>query len=223
MGKLQDYFVGNKGRLMKKWLHYFDIYERHFGRFVGQEVNLMEIGVFHGGSLQMWKHYFGDQATIYGLDVNPRVKSLEEDRIHILIGDQGNRKFWKGVKPSLPVFDIIIDDGGHTMDQQRITFEEMYPLLSPTGVYVVEDMHTSYWPRFGGGYERSDSFVEYSKRLIDKLNAWHSKDKRLTVDTFTESTWSMSYYDSVLVVEKRPIVRPSTISSGFPSWEKKHQ
>jgi hypothetical protein len=207
MGKLEDYFVGNKGRLMTKWLHYFDIYERHFGRFVGQEVNVLEIGVFHGGSLQMWKHYFGDQAAIYGLDVNPRVKSLEEDRIHILIGDQGDRNFWTGVKPSLPVFDIIIDDGGHTMDQQRITFEELYPLLSPTGVYLIEDLHTSYWPRFGGGYERPDSFVEYSKRLIDKLNAWHS-------------TWSMSYYDSVLVIEKRPIVRPASISSGFSSWKK---
>ncbi|CAM4388476.1 hypothetical protein L1N85_23720 [Paenibacillus alkaliterrae] len=77
MGKLQDYFIANNSRFMIKWSHYFDIYERHFDRFVGKEVNLMEIGVFHGGSLQMWKHYLGDRATIYGVDIDPKAKSLE--------------------------------------------------------------------------------------------------------------------------------------------------
>ncbi|CAM4388513.1 hypothetical protein L1N85_23715 [Paenibacillus alkaliterrae] len=104
------------------------------------------------------------------------------------------------------------------MDQQRITFEEMFPLLSPHGVYVIEDMHTSYWSEYGGGYELSDSFVEYSKRLIDKLNAWHSREPRLTVDRFTESAWSMSYYDSVLVIEKRTRVPSLALMTGSPSW-----
>ncbi|CAM4080813.1 class I SAM-dependent methyltransferase [Paenibacillus alkaliterrae] len=218
MRNLHDYFFANNNRLMHKWLHYFYIYERHFDRFVGKQVNLMEIGVFQGGSLQMWKHYLGDRATIYGVDIDPKVKLLEEERIQILIGDQGNRDYWTNIKPSLPVFDIIIDDGGHSMDQQRITFEEMFPVLSPHGVYVVEDMHTSYWSEYGGGFEHSDSFMEYSKRLIDKLNAWHSRDSRLTVDKFTESAWSMSYYDSILVIEKRPRVQPSSAVTGTPSW-----
>lgn len=218
MGRLIDYFLNNNGRLIHKWIHYFDIYELHFDRFIGKEINLLEIGVYHGGSLQMWKHYLGDRATIYGVDIDPRTKAFEEERIRIEIGDQGNRDFWKIIKPSLPVFDIIIDDGGHTMEQQRVTFEEMFPMLSPSGVYLVEDLHTSYWPEYGGGYQRSDSFVEYSKHIIDTLNAWHSRDPRLAVNGFTESIWSINYYDSVMVIEKKPRVKPSTRMTGYPSW-----
>jgi hypothetical protein len=211
---LLNYFLSNKGRFMTKWHHYFDIYERHFSPFVGKKVNLMEIGVFQGGSLQMWKHYLGKHATIFGVDIDSRVHVLQEERIGILIGDQGSREFWSVVKPSLPTLDIIIDDGGHTMDQQRVSLEEMLPLLSPNGVYLIEDLHTSYWPEFGGGFGRPESFIEYSKHLIDKLNAWHSKDPRLTVDQYTQSVWSMSYYDSVLVIEKRPRVQPTSLSTG---------
>lgn len=218
MGILQDYFMENKGRLIYKWMHYFDIYERHFERFVGKPINLMEIGVLHGGSLQMWRHYFGNKAMIYGVDIDARTAAFQDDHTRILLGDQGNPGFWSHIKSSLPVFDIIIDDGGHSMDQQRVTFEAMFPLLSSHGVYLVEDVHTSYWSEYGGGYQRSESFVEYSKHLIDKLNAWHSKDPRLSVDSFTESAWSISYYDSIIVIEKRPRERPLPAASGTPSW-----
>ncbi len=112
MGRLLDYFEANQGRVIHKWVHYFDIYERHFERFVGDEVNILEIGISHGGSLQMWKHYFGEKANIVGVDIDPRCKSFEEERIKVLIGDQGNRNFWTSIKSSLPQFDIIIDDGG---------------------------------------------------------------------------------------------------------------
>lgn len=214
MGKLQDIHTANRCRPMHKWQHYFDIYEHHFARFVGKEVNVLEIGVFQGGSLQMWKHYFGDRANIYGVDINPELKELEEDRIHILIGDQGSRSFWQAVKQTQPVFDIIIDDGGHFMEQQRITLEEMLPVLSPNGVFLVEDMHTSYWPEYGGGYWYPGSFMEYSKLLLDKLNAWHSRDPRLIVDDHTKSVWSMTYYDSVLVIEKRSREKPIAMTLG---------
>ncbi|MGZ9817477.1 class I SAM-dependent methyltransferase [Peribacillus simplex] len=218
MGKLRDYFESNNGRLIHKWIHYFDIYERHFERFVGQEVNILEIGVSHGGSLQMWKHYFGEKATIYGLDIDPRSKSLEEEKVNIIIGDQGDRDFWKTIKPSLPKFDIIIDDGGHHMHQQKITFEEMFPVLSSHGVYLIEDLHTSYWEKYGGGLGKSENFIEYSKKLIDNLNAWYSRDSQLVVNQFTTSAWSMSYYDSVLVIEKRPKDQPHARITGSPSW-----
>ncbi|KOP82303.1 class I SAM-dependent methyltransferase [Cytobacillus solani] len=204
MGKLLNYFESNNGRLINKWTHYFEIYERHFERFVGQKVNILEIGVYYGGSLQMWKHYFGDKATIWGLDINPLCKSFEEDQINIIIGDQGSKDFWNQIKPTLPIFDIIIDDGGHFMYQQKISFEEMYSVLSPNGVYLVEDLHTSYLEEYGGGYKNPASFIEYSKNLIDSLNASFSRDPQLSVNSFTTTTWSMSYYDSVLVIEKKP-------------------
>lgn len=98
LDKLQHYFETNNGRLIHKWMHYFAIYERHFERFVGQEVNILEIGVSHGGSLQMWKQYFGDKATIVGIDIDPRCISFEEEQVSILIGDQGDRNFWRTQK-----------------------------------------------------------------------------------------------------------------------------
>ncbi|MFC4601577.1 class I SAM-dependent methyltransferase [Cohnella hongkongensis] len=215
MSRLKACHTNNRCRVMHRWEHYFDIFEHHFSRFVGKPVNVMEIGVFKGGSLQMWKHYFGKRANIYGVDIDPSLKALEEERIKIVIGDQGDRLFWKKIKPALPTFDIIIDDGGHRMKQQRTSLEEMLPLLSPNGVYLIEDLHTSYWPEFGGGFRHPESFVEYSKRLIDQLNAWHSKDSRLAVDGFTRSVWSMTYYDSILVIEKRPRVKPSVVMLGY--------
>lgn len=218
MNKLREYFENNNDRLIHKWDHYFDIYERHFERFVDTDVNVMEIGVFHGGSLQMWKDYFGKGANIYGLDINPTCKSFEEDRVQVLIGDQGDREFWKSIKPTLPTFDIIIDDGGHSMDQQIITFEEMFPLLSENGVFLIEDLHTSYMSYYAGGYEKANTFIEYSKKRIDELNAWHSEDERLQVNDFTKSAYSMSYYDSVLVIEKRPMQPPFHKTSGKPSY-----
>lgn len=199
-------------------MHYFDIYDRHFERFIGQEINILEIGVSHGGSLQMWKDYFGDKATIFGLDIDPLCKSLKEEQINIIIGDQGDGEFWKAIKPSLPKFDIIIDDGGHHMSQQKITFEEMFPVLSSHGVYLIEDLHTSYWEEYGGGLGSSDNFIEYSKKMIDNLNAWYSRDSQLSINQFTTSVWSMSYYDSVLVIEKRPKEQPFDKITGTPSW-----
>lgn len=166
----------------------------------------------------MWKDYFGENATIYGMDINPVCKSFEEDRINIIIGDQGDREFWKNIKPELPKFDIIIDDGGHYMDQQKITFEEMFPLMAIDGVFLVEDLHTSYWEEYGGGYQNPNSFIEYSKKLIDELNAWHSRDQQLTVTPFTSSAWGMSFYDSIAVIEKRLSVRPTRSITGDPSW-----
>ena len=110
---LEKYFRNNTGRLIHKWNHYFDIYERHFNRFRNKEVVILEIGVSQGGSLQMWKNYFGGKAKIYGIDVNPSCKELEEENIKIFIGSQSDRKFLRGVKESIPKVDILIDDGGH--------------------------------------------------------------------------------------------------------------
>jgi 23S rRNA U2552 (ribose-2'-O)-methylase RlmE/FtsJ len=155
MNDLEQYFYDNTGRLIHKWRHYFEIYDRHFARFRGTAVTLVEIGVFHGGSLQMWKHYFGPAATIVGVDIDPACKSMEEEQIKILIGDQADRNFLRTLAQTLPRIDIVLDDGGHFMQQQITTFEELFPRIDPNGVYLCEDLHTSYWKRYGGGYRKS--------------------------------------------------------------------
>ena len=92
---LERYFRQNDKRLIDKWVHYFDIYDRHFSRFRNREIVMLEIGVSQGGSLQMWKNYFGGKAKIFGIDIDPRCKTMEEENIKILIGSQSDRKFLK--------------------------------------------------------------------------------------------------------------------------------
>src|SRR5712691_846135 len=176
MNDLEKYFTHNPGRLIHKWTHYFEIYDRHLSRFRGTDVHLVEIGVYHGGSLQMWKHYFGPTSRIFGVDIDPRCKKLEEKQIEIFIGDQEDRGFLKSLAAKIPRVDILIDDGGHTMAQQINTFEELFPHVDGNGVYLCEDLHTSYWEKYGGGFRKPGTFVEYSKSFIDYINAWHSAE-----------------------------------------------
>ena len=93
MNDLEKYFTNNKGWLIHKWMHYFDIYDMHFSRFRNTSVNIVEIGVFQGGSLRMWKDYFGDKCKIYGIDINPDCLVFSEDQIEIIIGSQDDDIF----------------------------------------------------------------------------------------------------------------------------------
>jgi Methyltransferase domain len=216
---LEAYFRQNRGRLIHKWIHYFEIYDRHFAPFRNKPVTVVEFGVYHGGSLQMWKQYFGRKARIVGVDVDPRCKDLTEDRVEVVIGDQEDREFLRGLRAQLGQVDIVIDDGGHKMAQQIATFEEMWPAVRDGGVMLVEDLHTSYWESYGGGYRRPGTFVEYIKDLVDQLHAWHSEDvEQLAPDAYTRSITGMHLYDSVVVFDKGPVAMPHNEKTGTPSF-----
>jgi len=217
MNNLFNYAENNQHNLLNKYKHYFSIYDRHFSKFRNTEVNIVEFGVAHGGSLQMWKNYFGHKAKIYGIDIDPNCKQLEEDRISILIGDQGDKIFLRSLKKNIPRIDILIDDGGHEMEQQITTFEELFPHISSNGVYLCEDLHTSYMNKFGGGYKRKNTFVEYSKNIIDQINAWFSEEpESFRVTDLTRTVYSLHYYNSVLVIEKKPVQKGGVWISGKP-------
>lgn len=208
---LKQYFTRNKKRQIYKWVHYFDVYDQFFKRYVGQPVTIVEFGVMHGGSLQMWKHYFGPHARVIGVDFNARCKEFEEKQIEIFIGDQEDRKFLRKLRKEIGPIDIVVDDGGHTMNQQKTTFEEMWPAIKDGGVYVVEDVHTSYWRLYNGGYKKQNTFVAFSKNLIDQINAWHARGadkKRLKIDKYTKSIKAIHFYTSLIVLEKDKIIRP---------------
>ncbi len=218
MNDLEKYFKANTKRRIFKWQHYFEIYDRHFSKFRNKEIHILEIGVLHGGSLQMWKDYFGPKVKIYGIDINPECKKFEEENIQIFIGSQSDREFLKEIKKQVPHVDILLDDGGHTMEQQITTFEELFGHITPDGVYLCEDLHTSYWEEFGGGYKKSGTFIDYSKNFIDYINAFHSKEDSLKINSFTQSVHSLHYYDSVLVIEKRKMEKPYTLKTGKKSF-----
>jgi 23S rRNA U2552 (ribose-2'-O)-methylase RlmE/FtsJ len=211
---LEKYFRQNSKRRIHKWIHYFDIYDRHFSRFRGKRIVVVEFGVSHGGSLQMWRHYFGRRAKIYGVDIDPRCKLLEGWRTKVFIGDQEDRAFLRSIAATIGPIDVLIDDGGHTMGQQIATFEEMYPKVNENGVFLIEDLHTSYWKRYGGGYRKPGTFMEYAKALTDQLNAWHSREPEFVVDQFTQTTRSMHFYDSIIVFEKASVEKPHAEKTG---------
>jgi hypothetical protein len=216
---LFNYFNNNNKRLIDKWEHYFSIYENHFSRFRGNRPKILEVGVFHGGSLQMWKDYFGEGCQIYGIDIDPKCKSLEEEDIEIFIGSQTDRDFLREIKNKIGTVDILIDDGGHNMEQQITTYEELFSLVDENGVYLCEDLHTSYWWDYGGGLRKSDSFIEYSKNFIDYINSYHWRESS-DVDgkPFANSVKSISYYDSILVIEKEPKQELNSRMTGNWSW-----
>ena len=219
MNSLELYFDRNQGRLIHKWMHYFEIYERHFNRFKEKkEVVLLEIGVSQGGSLRMWKNYFGDKAKIYGIDINPKCKQFEEENVEIFIGSQSDRKFLKELKTKIPPVDILIDDGGHTMKQQIVSFEELFDHVKEDGVYVCEDLLTSYFLKYGGGYKRRGTFIEYSKKFIDSINAWYANPRQLKINDFTKSVDSLHFYNSMLVIEKRKMEKPIAQKKGVATF-----
>lgn len=204
-GELHQYFLRNNGNTIDKWFHYFDIYERHFERFRNKNPVILEIGVFEGGSLQMWKNYFGD-CKIIGMDINPDCKKYEEDGIEVFIGSQDDPNVINQILSKYPHIDIVIDDGGHFSVQMRKCFELLYNKISNTGVYLVEDTHACYWSNWGGDLKHPNSFVEFAKDKIDEVNAGAAskENNKVRITDVTRSTDSITFYDSVIVFEKRP-------------------
>ena len=185
---------------MHKWTHYFEVYDRHFSKFRGHSPVVVEFGVSQGGSLGMWKQYFGPGVKLFGVDINPECKRFETEDIKIFIGDQSDRAFLQRLGREVGRIDVLIEDGGHMMDQQIATFEEMFPVVQLDGVYLCKDLHTSYWPYWSGGYRRRGTFIEYAKNWVDELHAWHSREAKFKVSDFTRSAHSVHFYDSVVVI-----------------------
>ena len=162
-------------RVMHKWDHYFEVYERFCRPSAVATRCVLEIGVQLGGSVEMWRDYFGPATRIYGIDINPDAKQQEDIVTKVFIGDQQDRGFLRSVLREIGTPDVVIDDGGHTANQQITAFEELYPALSDNGLYFVEDTHTSLWR--GQFMDRQDqqSFLQFSFARCAQLMEWTGK------------------------------------------------
>jgi len=197
---LERYFDAHvQGAGIWKWKHYFDIYRRHLSKFVGRQPHVLEIGVYSGGSLGVWKSYFGEGCSVYGVDIQPACKSYEDESIKVFIGDQADRVFWGRLRKNVAELDVIIDDGGHTPVQQIVTLEETLPYLRPGGVYICEDIHGS-----------SNAFSWYVDGLAANLNADNilgnvaNNERRLVSPTtaFQAAVRSVHLYPYAVVIER---------------------
>jgi len=187
---LRAYFDNIKeGPGVWKWLHYFEPYHRHLAKFVGHPVTVVEIGLYSGGSMRMWRNYFGPGCHIHGVDIQPECKVYEDAHTSIHIGDQADREFWRRFKRVVPEVDVLIDDGGHEGEQQMVTLEEMLPHLKAGGVYVCEDVHGI-----------RNSFAAFAHSLGDGLHA-DSPDGRSRTP-FQSAISSVHVYPFMVVIEK---------------------
>lgn len=205
MNPLWEYFQNHhEGPGIWKWEHYFDIYHRHFAHFIGQKVNVLEIGIYSGGSLEMWRSYFGEKSHVYGVDIEEACKAYENEHVSVFIGDQADRAFWDTFKKNVEGIDILIDDGGHMPEQQQITLEEMLPYLRPGGVYLCEDVH--------GCFNRFSSFATGLVHELNRGNLISGSLIQSRVSQFQSSIHSIHFYPYLVVIEKHR-VPPTKLSS----------
>ena len=152
-----------------KHTNYFPIYDQLFKSYRGKKITFVEIGVFSGGSLFMWRNFFGKKANIIGIDLNPKAKKFEKYGFKIFIGDQSKEKFWNNFFNSVGKVDIVLDDGGHTNYQQIITTNKCIPMIKDNGKLVIEDVHTSFIKQ--NWYNPSKySYINYSKKIVEDIN-----------------------------------------------------
>jgi len=233
--------------MLHVWPVYFEAYHNHWQRYRGTDVVFMEIGVQSGGKIPMLRDYFGPGLSYIGVDINPSVNKFSSaDWVHIEIGNSEDLEFLQQLKQKYPKVDIFLDDGGHTMNQQIVAMKEMLPHVQPDGVYMCEDLSTSWSPSFGG-YKmkdhRHDDFREKTMvgivhRTLDWLNFGWIPGGVMSWDRpnlptkywpnepwwreFAQTVKHIHYYNQIVVYEKGHVDIPfaaKTVGDTIPYKE----
>lgn len=201
-----------------KYTSYFDTYDYLFKNLNNEELTVVEIGVQLGGSLFMLRDYFGKKARIIGIDMNPYAKKFEKYGFEIFIGNQADINFWNNFKKKVGRIDILIDDGGHTFEQQIVTVESNIDNMNDEGMIIVEDTHTSYLDGFGNN---KYSFINYVKMKIDKINY---RFHLLAHKKYEKKIWSIEIFESLIVFRvnkslSKKISKPAYNKGKTDTWE----
>ena len=202
-------------RYITKYTNFFNIYDRYLGPMRDRPIRMIEIGVQHGGSLQMWKSYLHPDSVVVGIDIYAACKQYEEDGIRIFVGDQSDTDFLATVVAEIGPVDFILDDASHIPRHQIASFEYLFRHgLKHGGVYMVEDCFTSYWRRFGGGLRKRGTFIEYSKNIVDDLNYWHLENPPAQRGWQTDIIEAVDFHCAVVSFRKNSMERPARIDIG---------
>lgn len=162
--------IGKKYPSSKNISGFIQLYEKYFSSLKNSKINILEIGVEGGDSLRIWREYFTN-ANICGIDIDK--KDFKIDNTEILQGDQSDKNFLKTLIDKYKNFDIIIDDGSHQAKHINASFKFLFPYLNNNGIYVIEDLQTSYFPRYGGSrinLNKKKSSMNFIKSLTDTIN-----------------------------------------------------
>ena len=183
----------NQTKLTGKHTSYFPIYDKLFHPFVQTQLVFVEVGVMHGGSLYMWRDFFGKGARIIGIDNNVSAKQFSND-FEIFIGDQADPKFWNNFYKTIGQIDILLDDGGHRNSHQIQTVVSGLPHVRSGGLIVVEDTHTSFMYEFGNPSRYS--FMNFASKKAANLTKRHKTINK--PDSLVSRIHSIEFYDSIV-------------------------
>jgi hypothetical protein len=208
-GDLLDIYAGNTGPAVHKWHHYLPIYERHFGPRRGTPVRFLEIGVAEGGSLQMWRRWLGDDAVLFGIDVNPACAALDGQAGQVRIGSQGDPTFLASVVAEMGGVDVVLDDGSHQRRHIMASLKALLPQITVGGIYMIEDLSTAYLASYGGGYRAPGNFFNVVRNLIDDMHRWYHSRPAHYDPSLSEGISGVHVYDSVVVLDKGRAERPT--------------
>jgi len=201
-----------------KWTHYFHAYESIFGLRRTEPLKILEIGVWHGASLKLWKKYFTHPNTIIvGVDVLPECRQFDSPAtgVHVRIGSQADPAFLNQVVKEFGPFDIIMDDGSHFSSHIITSFNHLYADgLKDTGIYFVEDLHANYWHPWR---DSKKSFLDVCKELMEEMHAHYRSSSpedflinppsfrtttALDVPQITTMIREMRFFDSIVAIYK---------------------
>lgn len=181
-----------------------------------EKLRILEIGVggykdkvLGGRSLRMWAEYF-PHAQVTGLDICEKKLDLGP-RVSIVQGSQDDAALLQRLSDERGPFDLVIDDGSHLVVHVLSTFETLFPLLSPDGIYAIEDVQTAFWPNYGGNPEGAGTIVA---RMNGLVRAMHADEVTamggLPLDTkWGDQVSGVHFFRNVILVQRGPNDYPS--------------
>ena len=187
----------NSKKYSIKWSNYFQVYEKILSNYRNKKIKFVEIGVANGGSLFMWKKYFGKKAKIIGIDLNPNAKKLEKNGFKIYIGNQSDKKFWDHFYKKEGKVDIILDDGGHKNLQQISTVHYSLPYIKDGGKIIVEDTGTSYVKKEFNNPSKY-SFINFAKNVVDNIHR-RSPLLKKELSFYSKKIFLVEFFESIVV------------------------
>lgn len=212
-GALLDIFSENSGPVIHKWHHYIPIYSEVFSFFRNKPIHVLEIGVGKGGGLKMWREYFGPEAKIYGIDIDEKCSEYDGLYGTVRIGSQSDLTFLERVFEEMGRIDIVIDDGSHHMKDLRKSFEFLFPKIEYGGVYLIEDLHTSFWRSAGGGFYSRKNFLRQMNNYVLGMHHWYHSGARKRYSIGKE-VGSIHIFDSIVVFRKSKSYPPTHSQRG---------
>jgi hypothetical protein len=211
---LHKAFFAKSRRPAHKWRQYLEVYDRHLSFYRNRPFFFLEIGVMDGGSLDMWRRYFGADATIVGIDINSECATRVDHPNQVRIGSQDDREFLLKLVKEFGAPDVVLDDGSHIARHQRASFEILFPELKDDGLYIIEDLHTAYWGgEYEGGFCRKGTAIELVKQMMDDMHSWYHQEQTMTpARDFIDG---IHVYDSIVVLQKRRKSKPCFLEGGL--------